>query len=59
VQTAYLVPATAVDRLEWALVITDYEGGLRPLEEQAQSCGPGGDGTIPNGERPCMTPPGP
>jgi rod shape-determining protein MreC len=28
VQTAYLMPAAAFDRLEWALVITDYEGRL-------------------------------
>lgn len=59
VLTAYLMPAAAVDRLEWALVITDYEGGLRPLEEQPQPCGPGDDGTIPNVERPCVTPPPP
>ncbi|MEX2010984.1 MAG: rod shape-determining protein MreC [Chloroflexota bacterium] len=59
VQTAYLVPAAAVDRLEWALVITDYEGGLPPIEGQPQPCGPGDDGTIPNEERPCMSLPPP
>ncbi len=57
VQSAYLMPAAGLDRLEWALVITDYEGGLRPLEEQPQPCGPGNDGTLPNEERPCLTPP--
>jgi rod shape-determining protein MreC len=57
VQIAYLMPAASVDRLEWALVITDYEGGLPSLEEQPQPCGPGDDGTLPNEERPCISPP--
>jgi rod shape-determining protein MreC len=57
VQTAYLMPAAGLDRLEWALVITDYEGGLPDLEEQPQPCGPGDDGTLPNEERPCISPP--
>lgn len=56
VQTAYLTPAASIDRLEWVLIITDYEGGLRPVEEQAQACGPGDDGTLPDGERPCASP---
>jgi rod shape-determining protein MreC len=56
VQTAYLVPAAGLDRLEWALVITDYEGGLPPLEQLPRPCGPGDDGTLPNEERPCATP---
>lgn len=56
VQTAYLIPAAQVDRLEWALVITDYSGGLPPLDGQPQQCGPGGDGTLPNEERPCLSP---
>lgn len=28
VQTAWLAPAAPIDRLEWVLVITNYEGGL-------------------------------
>lgn len=32
VQMAFLAPAAPLDRLEWALVITDYEGGLGPVE---------------------------
>jgi rod shape-determining protein MreC len=32
VQTAFLVPAAPVDRLEFVLVITNYTGGLPPLE---------------------------
>ncbi|MDQ2964949.1 MAG: rod shape-determining protein MreC [Chloroflexota bacterium] len=56
-QTAYLMPAAELDRLEWALVITDYVGGLQPLEVQPQPCGPSDDGTLPNAERPCVSPP--
>jgi len=56
VQTAYLQPAAALDRLEYVLVITDYEGGLPPLEEQPVDCsGDGSDGTLPEGEQPCLT----
>jgi rod shape-determining protein MreC len=40
-QTALLTPATELDRLEYVLVITDYEGGLPPIEEPSQS--PGGE----------------
>jgi rod shape-determining protein MreC len=29
VQTAWLTPAAPIDRLEWVLVITNYEGGLQ------------------------------
>ena len=32
VQTAWLLPAAPLDRLEYVLVITDYEGGLPSLE---------------------------
>jgi rod shape-determining protein MreC len=56
VQTAYLLPAGSLDRLEWLLVITDYEGGLSPLEVQPRPCGPGDDGMLPNEERPCLSP---
>ena len=55
VQTAYLQPAADLDRLEYVLVITDYEGGLPPLEEQPVDCtDPGDEGTLPEGEQPCM-----
>ena len=63
VQTAYLEPAAELDRLEYVLVITDYEGGLPPLEEQPVDCSAQGDnGTLPEGEQPCLEPtptPGP
>jgi rod shape-determining protein MreC len=33
-QTAWLLPAAPLDRLEYVLVITDYEGGLPSLEPE-------------------------
>jgi rod shape-determining protein MreC len=53
VQTAYLQPAAHLDKLEFLLVITDYEGGLPPIEQQPVDCGTGG--TLPQGEQPCLT----
>ena len=63
VQTAYLQPAANLDRLEYLLVILDYEGGLPPLEQQPIDCTPtdggpdasGDPGTLPEGEQPCLT----
>jgi rod shape-determining protein MreC len=54
VQTAYLVPARNLDQLEYALIITDYHGGLpatvpRPCEADSS-------GTLPNNEEPCVEP---
>jgi len=58
VQTAYLLPAAALNRLEYALVITDYEGGLPPIDEQPRPCAPEGEGgVLPDGEQPCASPP--
>jgi rod shape-determining protein MreC len=54
VQTAYLQPAAALDRLEYVLVILDYQGGLPPLEEQPVDCS--GEDTLPQGEQPCAEP---
>ncbi len=54
VQTAFLAPAANLDSFELALVITDYEGGLPPVDQQAVPCGE--DGTVPDGEVPCYTP---
>jgi rod shape-determining protein MreC len=53
VQTAFLAPAANLDSFELVLVITDYEGGLPPADEQPVPCG----GTGPDGEVPCYTPP--
>jgi rod shape-determining protein MreC len=54
VQTAFLAPAANLDSFELALIITDYQGGLPALDEQAVPCGTSGD--IPAGEVPCYTP---
>ncbi len=54
VQTAFLLPAANLDKLEYALVITDYEGGLPSIDEQPVDCE--GDGeTLPDDDRPCAT----
>jgi rod shape-determining protein MreC len=55
VQTAYLQPAADFEKLEFVLVVLDYEGGLPPIEEQPVDCTPGaGGGTLPEGEQPCL-----
>ena len=52
VQTAFLMPAANMDQLEYVLVITDYQGGLPPIEQQPIDCG---RGTLPQGEQPCAS----
>lgn len=57
VQTAYLQPPTNLEKLEYVLVVLDYEGGLPPAGEQPIDCsitGPGG--ALPGGEQPCIEP---
>jgi rod shape-determining protein MreC len=55
VQTAYLQPAADLGKLEYVLVILDYEGGLPPITEQPVDCTPAGaGGTLPEGEQPCF-----
>ena len=49
-------PAADLDSFEAALVITDYEGGLPPIEEQPVPCDSGEGGVLPSGEVPCYTP---
>ncbi len=58
VQTAFLEPAVATDRLRFVLVILDYEGGIPGVDEQPTDCTPveGTDGTLPDDDRPCATP---
>lgn len=56
VQTAFLEPATALDRLEFVLVILDYRGGLPAPGEQPTDCRPGDGGTLPDSEQPCIEP---
>jgi rod shape-determining protein MreC len=55
VQTAYLEPAVALDKLEYLLVITNYQGGLPPPGQQPTTqTNP--DGTLPDSEQPYVTP---
>jgi rod shape-determining protein MreC len=54
VQTAFLQPAADLDQLEYVLVITDYQGGLPPIDQQPEDCGSGP--TLPQGEQPCFSP---
>jgi rod shape-determining protein MreC len=57
VQTAFLEPGAALDRLEYLLVITDYDGGLPEPDQQPVNCDPEGEeGTLPEGEQPCIAP---
>ena len=56
VQTAFLEPAAPLDRLEYVLVIVDYDGGLPPPDEQPVDCDEDDDGTLPGGEQPCLVP---
>ena len=57
VQTAFIQPAADLERLEYVLVILDYEGGLPPIDEQPVDCPD--DGTLPDGEQPCLVSPAP
>jgi rod shape-determining protein MreC len=54
VQTAFLEPAAGLDKLENLLVITDYQGGLPPIEQQPVECGE--NKVLPEGEQPCLSP---
>jgi rod shape-determining protein MreC len=57
VQTAYLQPTADLDKLEYVLVVLDYEGGLPPIEQQPVDCTPTDGGrTLPEGEQPCLDP---
>lgn len=56
VQTVYLEPAADLERLEYLLVIVDYEGGLPPPDQQPVFCDPAGEDPLPDGEQPCVTP---
>jgi rod shape-determining protein MreC len=51
-QTAFIQPSVDLDRLEYVLVITDYQGGLPPVDQQPIPCASGG--TLPEGEQPCV-----
>ena len=54
VQTAFLAPAANLDSFDLGLVITDYDGGLPPVDDQPVPCGE--EGAVPEGEVQCYTP---
>jgi rod shape-determining protein MreC len=55
VQTVFLEPAASLDRLEYLLVITNYEGGLTGPLESLVPCEPTDGGTLPDSDQPCAT----
>ena len=55
VQTVFLEPAAPLDRLEFLLVITDYEGGISGPIETGVPCDPTDGGTLPDSDEPCAT----
>lgn len=55
VQTVFLEPAAPLDRLEFLLVITDYEGGLIGPIETGVPCTPTDGGTLPDSDQPCAS----
>ena len=54
VQTAFLQPTGNLEKLEYVLVVLDYQGGLPPIEQQPVDRG-APNGTLPQGEQPCLT----
>jgi rod shape-determining protein MreC len=55
VQTVFLEPAAPLDRLEFLLVITDYEGGITGPIETDVPCDPTKGGTLPDSDQPCAS----
>ena len=55
VQTVILEPAAPLDRLEYVLVITDYEGGISGPIETDVPCEPTDGGTLPDSDQPCAS----
>lgn len=55
VQTVFLEPAAPLDRLEYLLVITDYEGGITGPIETDIPCTPTNGGTLPDSDQPCAS----
>ena len=53
-QTAFIQPAADLDRLEYVLVITDYQGGLPPVDGSPSPC-PSGAAAAKSGQ-PCASP---
>src|SRR4051794_39970183 len=56
VKPVYLQPAAPLDRLEFVLVIPDYQGGLSGGPGASPPpCLPTASGTLPNNDEPCAT----
>jgi rod shape-determining protein MreC len=55
VQTVYLEPAADLDRLEFVLVITDYQGGITGPIGTVVPCLPTASGALPDSDQPCGT----
>jgi rod shape-determining protein MreC len=55
VQKVFLEPAAPLDRLEFLLVITDYEGGVTGPVQTGVPCDPTRGGTLPDSDQPCAT----
>jgi rod shape-determining protein MreC len=57
VQTAYLQAAANLDKIEYVLVILNYQGGLPVGGDTPIDCSQtGAGGVIPGGEQPCIEP---
>ncbi len=59
VQTVYLEPAADLDRLEFVLVITDYQGGISGPIGSVAPCLPTASGALPDADQPCGAAPKP
>lgn len=55
VQTVFLEPAAPLDRIEFLLVITDYQGGIIGPIGTGVPCDPTDGGTLPDSDEPCAT----
>jgi len=55
VQTVFLEPAANLDRLEYLLIITNYEGGLTGPLETLVPCEATDGGTLPDSDQPCVS----
>lgn len=55
VQRVFLEPAAPLDRLEFLLIITNYEGGITGPIETGVLCTPTDGGTLPDSDQPCAS----
>jgi rod shape-determining protein MreC len=55
VQRLFLEPAAPLERVEFLLVITSYEGGISGPIETGVPCDPTDGGTLPDSDQPCAS----